>query len=51
MTHTQKISAVLLKGLLHHYGQKYPAAWHTTTVVSSSFGGDYRLKSSIRSPA
>lgn len=51
MTHTQKISAVLLKGLLHHYGKKHPAPWHNTAVVSSRFGGDYRLKSSIRSPA
>ena len=48
---TQRISAVLLRGLLTHYGHKHPPAWRNTAVVSSRFGGEYRLKSAIRSPA
>ena len=40
---TQKISAVLLKGLLYHRPGMSPAWRGGVAVVASRFGGDYKI--------
>jgi hypothetical protein len=44
---TQRISAVLLRGLLARYSAK--AAWSSVYVRSSVFGGDYRARLPMKS--